>query len=75
MVRHWWDGSWSTAWRRDVLIYAHHRGGYEVEISQGRDRTARAWFRQLADAEAEARRHLIPGVKWRDLSGPAHQAP
>jgi hypothetical protein len=73
VVHHWWDGSWSPPYRRDVFVRTDGQV-YEVEIRQGGyfGRTARARFSTLADAVAEARRHLLPDVPWKDIAA-AHQ--
>ncbi|GGK44113.1 hypothetical protein GCM10010124_41170 [Pilimelia terevasa] len=68
VMRHWRDGSWATAWRRDVVVCAELDGRYTVTISRG-PQEARAWFADLGEAEVgEAHRHLLPDVQWRELS-------
>ncbi len=68
-MEHWWSGSWSTLWRRDLWLRTNGTT-WTVEARQG-DRHG-IWTRDFTD-EAEARTLVETmkarsGDRWRDLS-------
>jgi len=71
-VEHWWDGSWSTLWRRDVWLLTDGTS-WRVQWREGTDEADLQTrdYRDEAGARAAVRGLLdTHEAQWRNLTPP-----